>query len=442
MLAVRILWWLAPRVCYMARLIIGTLGGLMRWFGSLPGRFRSRFWANAGVYEEIPMSTFNNEAMLPNSPIVGIDQYDRCIFKVYIIDSDFPDKLHFSGLGFWSNSGETVENTDGLFMTAAHVLPETGNIMLKSANREDMEYTMAVSQWTKMEDYDVAYFKPPQRITTTLGLRKAKVMKTILKQSVIVTVYGRQVSSCGPLKPMEKTVFVSYEGSSVGGFSGSPYMSGKTVCGLHIGSSKENGMGIDSAFLSMKLAKNFRLESSEDYIYDEIHKAMDEGRELEWSQYGLDDVVIHIKGRDFFVDYYEFQDMMDLAKKSRRKGKKGRWEEECVKEAFSDVDGLPKNCFAPTPALVVGATRVQDAPSQPNPKLSKLSSLPEAKVDLTGQPSTVAQLNEVLQSMSKSLNDLSKKLDNHDRVIGKLSSRVYGAVPKKPGKAELAQPKA
>lgn len=437
----RFLWWLAPMVCLMARSIIGACGGVLSWVGNLPARIRSRFWASAGAYEEIPLREFTTEAVLPNSPIVGVEQYDRCVFKIYIVDSEFPDKLHFSGLGFWSNSGETNENSQGLFMTAAHVLPAEGEVMLRSANKESLEYKMPVEQWTKMEDYDVAYYKPPQRITTTLGLRKAKVMRNILKQSVIVTVYGRQVSSCGPLRPMEKTVFVNYEGSSLGGFSGSPYMSGKTVCGLHIGSSKESGMGIDAAFLSLKLARGFRNESSEDFIYDEIHRAWGDNKELEWSQYGLDDVVVSVRGKDYFFDYYEFQQMLDLAK--RNKKSRGFQEEASfVKEAFSDIEGLPKNFIAPAPVLVAGATRVAGVPSQQNPKLKKLSSLPEAKVEsMDGQQLTVAQLSEVLQSMSISMKDLNKKLESQERVIGKLSARMFGAVPKKPGKAALAQAK-
>lgn len=448
LVSIKVLWWLLPQICWIARLIIGAWRLCLSWLVSLPSRLISRFRANAGSYEEIPLRdiqvspSFAAEAMLPNSPLVNVEKYDQCIFKIFVIDSDFPDKLHFSGLGFWCNAGETPTSTDGYFLTAAHVLPAEGDIMLRSANDEKKEYKMGVRKWTLMEDYDVAYFRPPQKMTTTLGLRKAKVMKNTLKQSVVVSVYGRDKTSCGPLKTMEKTIYLMYEGSSVGGFSGSPYMSGKTVCGLHIGSSKENGMGIDAAFLSMKLRRNLRLESSEDFIYDEIHKAMNEDRELDWRDYGLDDVVVTVRGKDYFFDYNEFHGLMELAKK---KNKHYKYSEESVKkEAYSDIEGLPKNCLSPTPALVVGDIPVPAARSPPNPKLQKLSSLPDVKVnnDMNGLASTVAQLNEALQSMSTSMKDLVKKQESHERAIGSLYFRLSAADAKKPGaKAQASQQK-
>nr|QIJ70117.1 hypothetical protein [Jeffords solemo-like virus] len=456
LISLRVGWWLLPYLYAMFTTLIGAGCSSCSWLANIPRRLFSRVASHVGAYEDVELvhinaSQFVNEAIVPNSPLKNVELYDRCIFKIYIVDTEFSDKLHYNGLGFWCNAGETRLDTQGVFMTVRHTLPCSGEVVLKSANDETKFVKMDVSEWKRLDEYDVAYYAPPQRITTTLGLRKAKVIKSMMRDCVVVTVYGRTQSSMGPMKPIAESVYVEYNGSTVSGFSGSPYIAGNTVYGMHIGSSQVPGgigMGIDMAFVSLKLAHmtRFKEESSEDYLYDEICRGIKENKPLEWQRYGLDDVIVHLRGKDYFYDIGEFTELLELAERSQKR----KFREEAAmpvqnikKEAFVDIDALPKNCVAPTPALVVGANPVTDAQKPSNPKLQKLSSLPTPVIQtsMDGPASTHAPSNEVLQSMLESINALSAKVESLAASNAKLCARVYGASSKTSGKSPQNTPK-
>lgn len=450
LVAIRVGWWLMPYVFTIVRTLIEAGWCSCSYIARLPANLCSRVSAHVGAYQDIEMEplrpedagAFVNEAILPNSPLKPVVSYDRCTFKIYVVDSEFPDKLHYNGIGFWCSAGETAVSTLGHFITASHVLPREGEIVLKAANDETKIYKMDASAWTNFDDYDVSYYKVPQKITTTLGLRKARVAKNMIRDCVVVTAYGRKATSMGTIKPMEKSVYVQYEGSTIIGFSGSPYLAGNTVYGVHIGSSKDTGMGIDMAFVSMKLAHldKYKNESSEDWLYDEIAKATKRD-DLDWKRYGLDDVVVNIRGRDFFLDADEFEEMSRLARSSNARAKSQR--PEYQPESFVDTETLPKNCLAPTPVLVAGAQSVGNVSSLKNPKLQKLSLLEETtQSEVTVGPQlTHVPSNEVLHSMLESMNEVSKKVDHLTQQYQKLSGRVFGALPKQSGKQTQTPPK-
>lgn len=486
---VKFIWWFLPISYRLAKKMIRAISAYIRRVRETPARFRSSVSAHFGNFEDIEMEPLIRaapqapvvqaepqapaanvpappadppqvagrlevqEAILPNSPLNRVMKYDQCIFKIYIIDSDYPDQIHFNGMGFWCNAGETkiVQGSRGYFLTAYHVLPATGEIMLRSANDESKYFKMPVSEWTLLEGFDLAYYEPPQNITTKLCLRKAKVPQNTLRGSEVATVYGRDQTSMGIITSMEDSFNLRYAGSTYKGFSGSPYITGKTAYGIHTGSTQETGFGIDLALVSMKLAhmNKLSLESSDEFVFNELLKDIRGKRKLDIRRAGLDDVIINVGGRDFFYDDDEFNQMIRRAKNDygvdvdfqresvifspgpRLIAKKTN--DKILKEAYSDIDGLPKNCQGPAPALVTGAGAVSAAQTQLNPKLSKLSSLTDKTTLTVGLPSIAVPSKEAFDCMLESMSVQSKEIKNLTRQIGNLLSKMYADAAKENG---------
>nr|QJI53812.1 MAG: hypothetical protein 1 [Solemoviridae sp.] len=441
---VQLLWWAGPLVWLSTRETIRALGSFLWYICMIPSRIVADFRARAGVTreEQIPLSELRREAMLPQSPLVGVETYDKCIFKIFQVDRDYSDLLHYVGLGFWCGMAESAAGGLGMFLTAQHCLPAEGEIVLQNANNDRKSVRVPVANWSTLEEYDVAYLVPEQSTTTKLGISKAKAPNQRLKQCAVVTVYGRDKSSMGPLKAFEDSINLKYVGSTTPGFSGSPYMSGRTVYGMHLGSTQDMGMGIDVGFLNMKLTRKLvmRKESTEEWLLDEIEKAEQAGRKINWTRYGLDDVVIEINGRDIMYDlgswfeiyehaheteiehktYYgkkrgKANDDDEIVQRKKGKGKGGRFEY----EAYVDIPELPKNVMSPTPVLVSGDTHATAAPKPLNPKLSKLLNSPLGEKIMIGQPSIAVASSEVSEDTYKSMKTQLDRLLSRLMVIEK-----------------------
>nr|WKV34344.1 MAG: RNA-dependent RNA polymerase [Riboviria sp.] len=424
-----------------------AIGSFFMFFIRLPARAWSSFRARANITEEIPLidiqspesrqsSEIRREAILASSPIKDNPRYDRSIFKIFTVNSEYADMIHYTGLGFWTDIG----NAGGVFLTAGHVLPEFGEVLLMNAMDDAKKIRIQVSDWTVMDEYDVAYMEPLQDHTSRLGISKSRAAHSRLRETIVVSAYGRNATSLGTVKPQEESIHLKYVGSSKPGFSGSPYISGRTVFGMHQGSTSEYGSGIDVGFLSLKLNKllKVKMESTEDWLMDEIEKTHRRGGKIKWSEYGLDDVVIDIRGKDFIyskADWYQmledvegkvknvaYQDFGqardrydDDTQRGRKKDRKTyRYLDEAFPESYSDIPELPKNVMTPTPVLVSGAKNVLNVQLPRNPKLSKLSPSLMEERDLIGQPSipavSSAALDDTLRLLLKQQQDLLNRM--------------------------------
>lgn len=451
-LSLIILWLLLPGIIMALRICAWALQGVAAWVAAIPSRLVSNVLARAEVREEsIPLVQVTREAVLPSSPLKSGCEADKSVFKIFIVDQAFPDQIHFNGLGFWSAVGDSSKRSQGLFMTAQHCLPYQGDVLLQNANDPAKKVLVPANAWVRMEEYDVAYLTPEQRITTKLGIRKAKVPNGRLKESVVVTVTGRDKQSMGPLKAYPDSVNLKYTGSTLPGFSGSPYVAGRTAYGMHLGSTTEQGMGIDLGFLNLKLTRtlNVRPESTEDWIIEQIQSAARTGKKIKWQRYGMEDVIVEIRGKDFFLgrdefdeiyddcaealEEYEFFDKDEYGHRQKTKKNKKKWQdsddEDFDLENYVDIESLPKNVMTPTPALVVGEKPVLNARKLNNVKLSKLKTSPLEVKAMDGQPSTAAASKEALpvtlESLRSLLEDQQRRFMKTERKLDTLYAKIY-----------------
>lgn len=445
------LWWLLPLVWKHAKSTgSAVLFGIRRVI-LLPTRLWASAESRADEYLEmdnLSYGTFTPEAMLANSAIKPMEpgNYHASVFRVFQIDADLINQIRFVGHGFWSGAGDCATVKTGVFVTALHNVPAKGSVLLQNANDHTRKVTVPAHKFVILDGHDMVYFVPDQPTTTTLGVKKAKVPDRRLQDAVSVTVYGRSERSLGMLSPVEDSVVLTYKGSSRGGFSGSPYVAGNVAYGLHVGSTQELGMGIDMGFVHMKLKylnlKNkpvpvtstsvlgMKMESSEDWLHDEIAKATSKGKRIQYREYGLDDVVVSVRGREHFMDRGDFNDLLQGNYSSLKKVKNFVDDDIYEREAFQDTEMAPKNCQIPVLNVPgTGANLVKSVQIPENPKLSKvLTSLGTTESNTTGQELTPVQSNEVsptmFQSLSKQLKELSAQMKRLESRCDKMSSRL------------------
>lgn len=265
--------------------LLGMLVGVLLLVLLKPRLVRTRVTRRVVEREGEPVEEFIFEAMQPgsnffSSPIPA-----------------FQAKLYVKVDGVWYRSGGVSRCQYGL-ITAHHVLAEAEAIKIVRGN-DMMELTP--DQFTHLEELgDVALAKDVH----PLFLKQAKLAATgsTVGAGTMVMLHNGEQASMGPLKADRGSFgIVRYCGSSVKGFSGSPYYMGNVLYGIHVGSMGTN-YGYDVGYL--KLCN--RLEDSGDRIADEIAQGFE--HEVKPSPYDPDEVFVKIKGYYHVMDsdvYYE-----------------------------------------------------------------------------------------------------------------------------------------
>nr|AWA82272.1 hypothetical protein [Teise virus] len=450
LVALAFLWWLVPHaikfVVFVRRSVSSFVSATWRLIPSLI----SERQASAGNYEEFDLP-YRNEAMVPGSSIQNLKpgSYASCVFKIFKRDEYMANQLTFVGLGFWADVGDKILKK-GVFITAGHNI--MGDVVLKNANDPARVVEMKHEAWVPLEGYDVVYFTPDQPTTTKLGVTKAKCPTTRLRTREAVMVFGRDVRTQGMLSSMDDSVYVSYLGTSVGGFSGSPYVAGNYAYGVHVGSTQEQGIGLDMGFVNMKLRSVTRVkaESSSDWLMNELVRATKGKKKIAYKEFGMDDVIVDVGGKEIYVERGEFNELYDRFNDTLREVK--RFSSPSYEfETYEDSEALPKNVQGPrvsgqnlipssvqqslkTPVLEAGEQVVTVAQVHNHPKLRKLSSSDGIlELNTDGPQSTPVLSNEALRSM---LESLSKRIDQQSSrsiKIEKMLERLSPPQQKKPG---------
>lgn len=276
--------------------------------------------------------------------------------------------------GSWYQSGMGFRTRHG-FMTAAHVIFGADKVRLVSlAGQLEVE----VSQFKHTKIGDVVVFNDDDALSglamTMANLSKAAMGKR--DREMAMATNGESVS-LGPVTCAEEFGYVNYGGSTVKGFSGSPYYLNKTVFGLHTGASTVN-FGYEAGYLSACLESE---ESTEDWLQWQVENGLTDSKQ---SPYDPDEVLVKAGGKYFRMDRVDF----DLARSGKRRGVpdtdvlvdrfigSGTYEYESADIAYPDP--VPENCERPAVTVTQPA-----GPSQPKEGASAptktLTTSPETK---------------------------------------------------------------
>nr|AWY11198.1 orf1 [Motts Mill virus] len=444
------LWWLVPHVIRFTLFVRGSVSSFVIATWRLIPSMASNRQAAAGNYEEFDLP-YRDEATIAGSCIQTLKpgSYASSVFKIFKRDEYMANQLTFVGLGFWADVGDKILKK-GVFITAGHNI--MGDVVLKNANDPTRVVEVKHETWQSLEGYDVVYFIPDQPTTTKLGVTKAKCPANRLRTREAVMVFGRDVRTQGMLSSMEDSVYVSYMGTSVGGFSGSPYIAGNYAYGVHVGSTQEQGIGLDMGFVNMKLRALARMkeESSSDWLTNELIRATKGKKKIAYKEFGMDDVIVDVGGKEIFMDRGEFNDLYDRFNDTLKEVKKFPSPSYDF-ETYDDSETLPKNVQGPrvsgpnpipakvqekliAPVLEIGEQNVTVAQVHNHPKLRKLSSSGGIMEPSTvGPPSTPVLSSAALQSMLESLSKRMDQQSSRSIKIEKMLVQLSQPSPKKPG---------
>lgn len=240
---------------------------------------------------------------------------------------------------------------------------------------------------------------------------------------VLASCYAKGQRSIGFVRPYDAFGYVEYNGSTVGGHSGAPYLLNKQVIGMHLGGHAVN-IGYDGQYLRM-IHKRTQ-ESSEDYFEGVIQRALKKGKRMNVrSSANPDEVEIHYNGMYHTVDKDTYHQWVSQAQEGEEHWMYEtaiNWDTKIQRDEQKpepEVDDLPKN--DESPVATVGATGSKsvtaklDVPSQSRPISEGIlgSRVPlERTLDLPS--STLAQLKDLLDCMSNEsmLKDQASVLSN------------------------------
>lgn len=180
------------------------------------------------------------------------------------------------------------------------------------------------SDWKLLPNYDVAYKVLSVVEASTLGLKTAKSGAVGMRDTTVVKCTASAKQSVGEIRNSGTCGLVEYDGSTLKGFSGAPYLIGNTVFGMHVAGTKRKNIGISSGLISLMVQKmeSVQLEASEDFYMDEI-KQMTKSGQFAWTySHPLEhDEVIFMdrKGKYHTVDADWF-DTLDIEYRERERG--------------------------------------------------------------------------------------------------------------------------
>lgn len=321
--------------------------------------------------------TFQKEAIQPGSPLVPVTTWPKFICKVYGVDKDDVSKINYLGLAFRAGHSDQ----DYLF-TAYHVLDAAPGKIVRLMHPTDSSYTVEVEKdLFKILSIDVAVLEMTPVLSSKLNLSKATAPKCLLDGKMFANLYGRTNYTTGILRRDKESMgAVNYIGSSIKGFSGSPYVLNRSVYGLHIGSHSQAGFGYDIDYMLTAADKAFKVkipkvvlpdgteidpENSEDYVLEEIVRR---GKSVKYQNYGLDEIKLVYNGKMYILDREDIQkhnklwDYLDT---------EAKWSDGIDLENFVDAEEPPqqvqrvtKNSISQGPVEVPGKrNHVEDAQS-------------------------------------------------------------------------------
>lgn len=232
------------------------------------------------------------------------------VVGIFSVKKKRPEKREFKGTGII---------LDGYVITANHAIDAVKPALddKLSVNEYDLycrthdNVYHLLDDWVQLHTDAIAFKAPP-------GYKSGKVETLVRPQHVqVVAAREQSNSSMGILqnKPDIAYGFVEYDGSTIAGFSGSPYTNGQKVLGMHLQGGTGGNFGYSASFLTTLLRRKMKPESSEWAAFERV-LAQSTQDEIEWDR-GLDETQVRVGGRYFlfeneeFDSYIEESDFMD-----------------------------------------------------------------------------------------------------------------------------------
>nr|WBY66477.1 MAG: putative peptidase [Eriocheir sinensis sobemo-like virus 1] len=366
-------------------------------------------------------------------------QRPKAVVRIADSDSGLP-------LGHGVVVSSPVNSTGAILVTAKHVTSEAEKIRLTSGGAEPKTLTIK-NEPIDLGDDVVAYPLAKTDVSARLSIGKDSIFKlsSVSEDRAIssVMVHADNIATMGMLKPSGTFGQVAYTGSTQPGFSGTPYLVGRTVKGVHTGSSASFNVGVDAALINMRLRQHAKeanhataIESDDTgaYVYNEVKSQLGSGRNVQFKHYGDDQYEVRIKGKYFRV--YE-DDMVRMGLLQQR--------EDIYTEAdavYQDSENFPQGSArvqAPGPRLIPAGASSQSCTGSKSSPTSPPPPVPSTSTSTLPHPSTSAQPEPVSALIAEYLRKLTElQAATH---VATEAQRKKGAAKKK-GQSALQTKKA
>ncbi|APG75945.1 hypothetical protein 1 [Wuhan house centipede virus 4] len=392
--------------------ILGWIGTVWSWVG--------RWWRRAQIKWEQEQHGYRTmpESVREGSPLLNVT---RPNFVVGVFALYKGKKILL---------GTAWRYRDNL-ITAAHVVMEKNfdKILIHIA-KTDVYYE--APDWKHVVG-DVA-IHPMQ---ATWPIPSAKI-DTIAKSAFVMAFSARDTSnaSSGLLKhkPAKAMGFLQYEGSTLPGFSGSPYFTGTKVLGMHIGGGSAGNFGFSASFIEMMIKSRRRPESSD---LEMVKRVLRTTRVVDFDyEQGLDETRIRIDGRyvelpneefwelfddEEFEDYfYEFEDGSLHQNRNKKKKKQYNWDAEPdLGDDYEPESAIREPVFQEVPPSGI-PTGVEDQVTElRNMHTSLMTSLEGLETRISsGQQEMKDNLREVFTSM------LADERDRYEGMLNQVETKL------------------
>lgn len=201
------------------------------------------------------------ERMMPGSDMMPIKIRNRYQADVYLRE----------GNGVTTYVGQCFRYGDYL-LTAGHVLAEDAVYVVRSEAGEIELLPSRMKEFGYDTD-DLALYVLDANELTSLSLKSVNLVGDS-DINMCVEVHAKDQKTMGKVTSMDN-VFgqVMYDGSTLPGFSGAPYMLGSKCYGLHVGSAAVN-IGYDAGYIKA-LLQDYVPEDTADFLNNMVHRGVD-----------------------------------------------------------------------------------------------------------------------------------------------------------------------
>lgn len=216
------------------------------------------------------------------------------LFGVYSVDMRTNVKTFLS-------SGVIINSH---FVTCHHAIAEAKKGTIHVRTHDGVFH--GVNDWVEVEADVVA-----ARVAPGYASAKIKPLNAPTHAKVI-SAKNAQNSSFGVLKHERDMCAgrLSYSGSTLPGFSGSPYTNGQQVLGMHLGGGGAGNFGVAASLISASISRILERRESSELLA--LGRALRTAKRSDiYMDQGMDEVRIEVGGRFFFIDRDEFDELLE-----------------------------------------------------------------------------------------------------------------------------------
>lgn len=239
-------------------------------------------------------------------------------------------------------SGQCFLHQDTL-ITANHVIAGFDRLLIRGPRSE---ISVDASVFTHIEG-DISMATIAGGTAANLGLKSYRLVEEepLANLGLFVTATGFDHSSMGMIQPHPSFGFATYTGSTIGGFSGAPYVCSDRIYGMHLGGATEN-LGYSSAYIKMLI--DYHRESTEDFV---LQTAARLGKfQAQVSPYDPTEYRVKVGRKYYMVDEEGYAKLKQSAVQEVYNDKAATYEAESVVPPPSpQVDILAANPTSTTP---------------------------------------------------------------------------------------------